>query len=494
MVRNVKFNNFREFKKYFYPILLRQGAIDINRSLNVLWLQACNKPTFRKEPLMLEILNCEGEIEKFITSINIDKEAEDAKLASHNYLNSTRHVNLEDKTINRVFGFMDRQFKMKNIKFKPLNRNETFDKSVKNTSSSYPDFIRPKGENFNNVWKQIESMLSSGDFSYFDDLLVPTSWRVQVSRSGKLKFRLFYPLPHVIQICELSLFGGFFNHFERCKLTPYVFSNTHNELSKRWLCLQEFSHILAFDYSSFDQTISNDVLSLLFRYIRSHIMLNDKEQLMFLAIVKYHMTAKILTGIAGKPTLYRKNRGLLSGSVLTNLMGSFVNFFVIHYSWISLFNALPQSTHFHGDDNLIGTNDPTIADKLTEYVMHTFGMELSKEKSEIFKRGENVYFLGHYFNSSERLLNEDRLNKQLCISSNYISKEIMSTEMRIISKLFSLLSKCSDGEKFFDTLRPRILNTLNINTLPTTFIRLFDVGRDYTVGNVHGIWSVWRDQ
>jgi len=468
---------------------------DIERTAKIMWMQAKSKAQFRSEPLLVDILGCKIEIDSFSESINIEEECSKALADSAAFLNNAKNIRLNDNQIGWVFKHMDRKLRLARRKLKPMTYSNAFNMSTKNTSSSFPRYRTPKGPYFGESWKKLDTMMSKNDYSDFHNSFITVSWRVQINRKGKLKFRLFYPVPQLVQAAELRLMGEFFTHFNLCKDTPYVFANTHGDLAKRWISLQDAQRILCADFTAFDQSIPNSLLDLQFRYIRSHLILSKEEDQLFYEILHYHKTALIFMAIRGTPHFFRKQRGLLSGSVLTNLLGTFCNMFVLNDSSININGAVLKHEHYHGDDNMLGISKDSELARFSEFISSTFGMTLdSGEKSEVYSPGVNIYFLGHYFNDTERLLNRDRLNKQLCISQNFIPETVMTESMRVFSKVVSLLSKCSDGKEYFDSISAKLKNVLKMDDLPTTYVQLFSAGNDYTIQSMDGIWEGWRKQ
>jgi len=165
----------------------------------------------------------------------------------------------------------------------------------------------------------------------------------------------------------------------------------------------------------------------------------------------------------------------MSGSSLTNLLGTLVNLFYLLYTNEKLkLNIDLSSISILGDDIVFASNKLISFNELNAFYETNFKQNLNIEKSEIFKQGEKVYFLGHYFDSEGRYLNRDRLEAQLCFSENYIPEDVMSTSDRVWSKFCSLLFKCSDGYDYFLKYKDKLLRLLKLDKVPDTYFSFYD--------------------
>jgi len=276
-------------------------------------------------------------------------------------------------------------------------------------------------------------------------------------------------------VIERLLFNGIFVHFERYLLTPYCFSNTFEQLRTRYLEWQKSKYIYSIDFSSFDQRIPNDLINLVLNHLSTHVRMNHQEYKLFTYLLKYHLSCDIVSSINGTTCIFKKKRGLMSGSALTNLLGSLINLFMILYlNEFYKLNVNLKSISIMGDDIIFSSNKLISINSLNNLYEKHFSMEISKDKSVIFYPGNRVYFLGHFFDDKGRYLDVEKTKLQLCISENYISEEVLSTNDRIWGKFCSILFKCSDGHEFYEIYYHSLLELLLLEKPIGYFYSLFN--------------------
>jgi len=484
-----KYKTFKSFRlsvvKRYSGCLAIYKPRNLERTIRILWMQTKMRPSCNSEPIFVELLNYASIIRSVKAGIKGNELGQLERNSGFANMSQRRDVILKADIVKKVFSRMTFDLGLKGQTFRPVASTVARDSMPGSTSSSVPDFITPKSSNFEHVNLQLQHWLKTGDTSFVDAYMIGVSWRTQVSRSMKLKFRQFYPLPHLVQLAERVIFDGIFKHFDRHKNTPYAYGNIFPDLSRRWLHWQKKKYIFSLDLESFDQRISNILLGHIFNFCLSHLKLNAYEYRLFRNIEMYHMNALISTSVydgacaSGVSITYRKQSGLLSGSTLTNLFGSLVNMFQLYYFMFeNKISIDPSGIAVHGDDCILAIDKYVSIKDIARYFENTFKAIVSVEKSEVFLPSEKVYFLGHFFDCNGRYMNE-RWKLQLCISGNYISNELMSTEERVFSKFISLLSKCTDGSRIFYEYHKKLERLLNIPNTPLSYVSLSEGTRLY---------------
>lgn len=86
-----------------------------------------------------------------------------------------------------------------------------------------------------------------------------------------------------------------------------------------------------------------------------------------------------------------KQSGVLSGSVFTNFLDSWVNLFVINYCMIKVGNTKAYTVNVMGDDSVIGTDEDghKLLALLKACCKYTFGMSVGI-KSNVRQKGEPI--------------------------------------------------------------------------------------------------------
>jgi hypothetical protein len=478
-------NDFKQFSKFRTHLISKYSGTfsvyrprDLERTIRILWMQSKSRPYYVTEPIFVKLLNTASLIRSVNASVADNVNGYKERNSGYENMSQPRPVTLDSAIVKRVFYRMTIDLGLKGQSFRPVLPSVARDSMPGSSSSSVPDFITPKSSNFEHVSSQLEYWIKTGDISFFNSYMIGVSWRTQVSRSMKLKFRQFYPLPHLVQLAERTIFDGIFRHFDKNRDTPYAYANIFPDLQKRWLHWQKSKYIYAFDLEAFDQRISNVILGHIFNFCLIFLKLNTYEYRLFRQIEMYHMNALICTslyetsGASGVTVVYNKRCGLLSGSTLTNLFGSLVNLFQLYYYMFdNKLSICPKSLSVHGDDCILAMDKLISIDNIASYFMSKFNCVISIDKSEIFFPNQRIYYLGHFFDNNGRYINE-RWKLQLSLSESFISTDVLPTEQRIYSKFISLLSKCTDGFKIFYEYQQKLNLLLNIPETPSSVVNL----------------------
>lgn len=150
------------------------------------------------------------------------------------------------------------------------------------------------------------------------------------------------------------------------------------------------THLLGFDYSGYDGSISAKLIHMAFDIIHSCFELTPHEEKIFNHIVCYFITAAVL---APDGRVYKGRRhGVPSGSMFTQMIDSLVNAIIIEYSAQRL-NVKGLRYLVLGDDSLVGFASGTTDLHQWAAMMKELGISMSPTKSDNFKE-KPVHFLG----------------------------------------------------------------------------------------------------
>jgi hypothetical protein len=456
------------------------AKFDPKRAANVSWLNSKKSATFLYEPVFIKLFHCEGIIKQIGSSSGDPVKVSNLnRIETIKLLTSSDNLRLDESLTHKVLAEMADLLLLSGRKYKTVSPSEAFDSLPQNTSSSFPSFRRPKSLVKSDICSLVHKLIRTPKLKVFHNFPISVNWRTQVSSSIKLKYRQFYPFPALVAVLEKMIFNGIFSHFEKNQMTPYCMSNTFEHLSKRYVKWQTKRHIYSIDFKSFDQKIENILLSTLLKFLSSKISLRVHDIDILDSIISYHCNCLIISSINGETCMFRKKRGLMSGSALTNLLGSMVNLFTLLYlNRLYKLDVDKSSISILGDDIVFASDKKLSINDFALYYKKHFNLEISVEKSNVYSPGEQVYFLGHNFDQYGRYLNNAKTVVQLCISENYIPEEILSTNDRIWSKFCSILFKCSDGEQFFDHYKPRLMKILKLEKPIGYYYTLFNSDGD----------------
>lgn len=462
-----QFSKINELDAYLNSIncdLPSYLKFDVKRAKEVVWLQSHKDGSFLIERTFVELFNYGKTIDDFVnTTGSVKHTCSKNRLTTYSLLSKESDVQTDVKLSSIVKSQMADLLRLSGVKYKTITPSLAFDSLPSNTGSSFPNFVRPKSKIKSLIVKQVHLFLRNPVMNILN-YPISINWRTQISHSLKLKFRQFYPFPVILATLEKTIFGRLFDHFEKHKSTPYCYANTFEDLAPRYLKWQEKRFIYSIDFESFDQLIPNELIETCIDFLARYIVLTDHDRKSLAFIVKYHLSCKIVTRLNNKCTIFQKKRGLMSGSSLTNILGSMINLFMTLYlDKVYKLGIDPKSISIMGDDIIFASDKDISLSTLSTLYMKHFSMKISIDKSEKFAPGEKVFFLGYYFNHEGRYLSEDKVKLQLCISEHFIPEDVLSTNERVWSKFCSILFKCTDGSRFYDYYKARLFRLLKIN-------------------------------
>lgn len=492
--KHYTFGAFNQFKLYIgktcnYGDTLR--ITNIPRVAGILWGQAMAKPSFLIEDVFVKLFDKQAEVDELL-KIDLTEEGEIERLKTFEALSTSKPLKLDTVLTHKTIAWMTKALRLEGKSFNPVSLEMAFDSMVSSTSSSFPDYVTPKVNQRDKVLKQARKASFQQKSEFFKNSLIGPAWRTQVNRSNKLKFRLFYPVAQFIQLIEKNIFYPFFHHFENNKRTSYAFGNVFPDIQWRYQQWNKSKYVYSLDIKGFDINISNDLINIIFVWLFSFLRRDSVVIQHYKMIHDYHMCALIVTSLKGVVHVFRKRCGLLSGSVLTNLIGSMVSLFCLVYFCIDNRIYIKASNlSVHGDDVILATDVKMTIPFIAAYFKEHFNLEVSIEKSEIFLQGERVYYLGHYIDGNKRYMNKDRVMKQLYVSSHYIPSEVMNKSTRIYSKMLSNVLKSADGFDFFLQYNTRLMGLLNISELPKYYLYFTVIEKNYESREIADARNVW---
>jgi hypothetical protein len=203
------------------------------------------------------------------------------------------------------------------------------------------------------------------------------------------------------------------------------------------------------DWSKFDSSIPawliRDIFNEMYHwYDFSHVI--DSEQKIWPAnaeqsirrywkLVNYFINTPIRLPDGSR---YRKNYGVPSGSMFTNIIDTFINAIVTRYCVYHASGALPYGDIYYGDDLLTFVRLPFNMENVAQVGNITFGMTLNLEKSYLTDEIRNLHWLGFYCNYGEPVRNNDFLLASYIFPEREVTFT-METATRCMGQLFSTL-------------------------------------------------------
>jgi hypothetical protein len=138
---------------------------------------------------------------------------------------------------------------------------------------------------------------------------------------------------------------------------------------------------------------------------------------------------------------FRKQGGVPSGSMFTNIIDSIVNTIVMRYCVYHTTGHFPKAEMYLGDDSFIVTNGITNVEDFASLAEEKFGMTVNREKSYLTTNPNNVQYLG-YFN---RRSLPYKGHGYLVASFIYPEREVKSNEIRVARAVGQMWSTLHSG-------------------------------------------------
>ena len=215
------------------------------------------------------------------------------------------------------------------------------------------------------------------------------------------KTRLVWGFPYSMTVVEGLIAYPANEHFKKWN-TPMAYAKTSLAIgSKLRVGSRRKKYCYSLDMSQFDASISSTLISHAFNIIGSWFNLDELEPTtgetygdILNLISRYFVTTPI---VMPDGNVYKgKRHGVPSGSYFTQMVDSIANT-ILCGAISSYFNLgiNRRDIMVLGDDLLFFTDHKVSLNAISEYANRTFGIKVhDSEKSEIFKSGDIIHFLG----------------------------------------------------------------------------------------------------
>uniref|UniRef100_A0AB38ZK53 RNA-dependent RNA polymerase n=1 Tax=Crocidura shantungensis ribovirus 6 TaxID=3139541 RepID=A0AB38ZK53_9VIRU len=220
---------------------------------------------------------------------------------------------------------------------------------------------------------------------------------------GSPKIRAVYGYPTTITVGEaqfaLPLIKGYIN--DRSTPMAYGFDMATGGALRLRHELSPYGYYGCFDFSSFDKSVTKQLIDDAFDILLSNLDLDGYEGggvanmdgllAQFDYIKEYFLQTPLRMPNGDR---YRKSAGVPSGSYFTQLIDSIVNWLLINYVYLKAFGRMPKFVKVFGDDSVIADDTAFSKWKFCEYMAEYTGMEIHPHKSITTTRVDCVEFLG----------------------------------------------------------------------------------------------------
>jgi hypothetical protein len=214
--------------------------------------------------------------------------------------------------------------------------------------------------------------------------------RIQHGEEGP-KTRLVWSYPLPMTMLEAMYARPLIEHYLRAQ-TPMAFGRYRWELVGNLQKIENHSVRLGLDFSSFDSSIHPYLIDVAFKVLRSHFPKSESIDRDFRTIVQYFIHTPI---VMSDGNIYRKHKGVPSGSYFTQLIDSIVNYAAISYAAMSCeFKFVRDSIKVLGDDSIVGIDRDVDIEQISS-ALTELGLTVNVNKSAVRYFGQPMPFLGH---------------------------------------------------------------------------------------------------
>lgn len=148
---------------------------------------------------------------------------------------------------------------------------------------------------------------------------------------------------------------------------------------------------ISIDFSSYDQTIPSFTIATGFTVLKALLTLNEAESRVFDFMVSYILHSPVYHADCG---FVKRRRGIISGSLYTNIMDSFCNSMILGMASDKLSGLVRFIVY--GDDNiLLGKHGFPDLVRIEKYLNH-LNLNVTYDK-KLFSSKFNIDFAGSYW-------------------------------------------------------------------------------------------------
>lgn len=211
------------------------------------------------------------------------------------------------------------------------------------------------------------------------------------ARTQRNKTRLVWGYPTDMSIIETRFGYRLIDLFKQIR-SPLVYALRRVELGARLDSTLKGRNIVGLDFSQFDSHVPASLIRVAFSILKTWFELDEFGERAWRIVVNYFITTPI---VMPNGHLYvGKSRGIPSGSLFTNLVGSIVNFILVVAANKAAGYYVPnECIHVCGDDSIYSTNNNVSIKVLASFLLKV-GMVLNVEKSTVTIVQEGFKFLG----------------------------------------------------------------------------------------------------
>lgn len=259
--------------------------------------------------------------------------------------------------------------------------------------------------------------------------------RVQHGSSGP-KTRLVWGYPLSMTILEAMFARPLIDHYLSGR-GAMAFGLRKHEIAARLVPIVNSPIRYGVDFSGFDSSISPNLIRMAFNVLKTYFPTMDMEHTgVWNMVIDYFINTPI---IMPDGYVYRKQRGVPSGSYFTQMIDSIVNFFAVQYASVRIRGRLiPEGKLLVlGDDSIFGTGEFV---NLRAYAreLGTLGLKMNVEKSVQNCFPADLHFLGHAWDRG--LVDREPLEVAKRMAFPETVSSIKDGRVRIPTRMYAYLS------------------------------------------------------
>jgi hypothetical protein len=206
--------------------------------------------------------------------------------------------------------------------------------------------------------------------------------RVQFgSEDSGPKTRLVWAYPCSMTIIEALFARPLIDGYLKHKTTPMMFGFMKAGVGAKLVGITNCSVSAGLDFSKFDSSIHPKLIALAFSIIRAQFDEDESMETVWRVIEQYFIHTPI---VMPDGIMYKKHKGVPSGSYFTQIIDSIVNYIIIQYTAISI-NSAPLAkgrVYVLGDDVAIGLDGEFDMQRWVK-VLGSLGFTVNAGKSSV---------------------------------------------------------------------------------------------------------------
>nr|APG78227.1 RdRp [Hubei partiti-like virus 10] len=277
--------------------------------------------------------------------------------------------------------------------------------------------------------------------------------RAQMAKIGENKIRAVWGFPIDVIIEEARMFYPYIEWIKRTANLPVAYQVEMATGGMAYVnqMIDSFpmGNYVVQDWRKFDKRVPpwliRDVFSIILdSFDLGHVLDQEgkiwpvrpeRTSKRFSKVVSYFINTPVRLSSGER---FRKNGGVPSGSMWTNIIDTLVNLVITRYVYFQCTGAFPDAELYLGDDSFVISNGVVNLDDMAALAEKAFGMIINTSKSYVTRTPHNVHFLGYYNRRGMPFKAQDFLIASFILPERNVDDNMMRVT-RAVGQMWSTL-------------------------------------------------------